>query len=220
MAISSSISRLTSYYLRQGFGATIRRAGVAINRALFANRMVLFYCDLATQANTVTNLPSALEVECVRSLSELGQQDLGKMTSFWSPKQARRNIQERFERGASLWLIKPAGNLAGYGWTLHGSTVEPHYFPLTRNDVHFFDFHVFPQYRGKEMNPILVNHILQNVAVEGASRAFIEAAEWNKPQLSSLRKTPFRRMGWATKSTLFKRTIVCWVEDDPVAQIQ
>ena len=46
MAISSSFSRLTAYYTRHGFVATIRRAGLALKRALFASRMVVFYCDL------------------------------------------------------------------------------------------------------------------------------------------------------------------------------
>ena len=42
------------------------------------------------------------------------------MTSPWNPKQAHRNIRERFEQAASLWLIKSGDKLAGYGWTLQG----------------------------------------------------------------------------------------------------
>ncbi len=33
-------------------------------------------------------------------------------------------------KGALLWLIKSEDGLAGYGWTLQGRTIEPHYFPL------------------------------------------------------------------------------------------
>jgi ribosomal protein S18 acetylase RimI-like enzyme len=97
---------------------------------------------------------------------------------------------------------------------LHGGTVEPHYFPLGWDDVHLFDFHVFPQYRGQGMNPFLVTHILRSLAAEGADRAFIEAAEWNEAQLSSLAKTPFRRLGCARKSTIFGCTIVWWAENE------
>ena len=47
MSISSSISRLTDYYKRNGLRATVRRLGLAAKRALFSSRMVLFYCDLS-----------------------------------------------------------------------------------------------------------------------------------------------------------------------------
>jgi ribosomal protein S18 acetylase RimI-like enzyme len=210
MGIANSISRLTAYYTRHGFGATIRRAGLSLKRALFSSRMVVLYCDLANQTTAPVNIPSSLKVERLRNYAELNPQDLKEMTSFWNPKQAHRNIRERFEQGASLWLIKSGDKLAGYGWTLQGRTVEPYYFPLAPDDVHLFDFHVFPQYRGQGINPFLVTHILGGITVESGGRAFIEAAEWNEAQLSSLRKTQFRRMGCAWKSRVFHRTIVCW----------
>jgi ribosomal protein S18 acetylase RimI-like enzyme len=203
MDFSSSISRFTSYYTRHGFGATIRRARLVVKRALFSNHMVLFYCDLAKQAVASANIPGSLNLERLRSYAEIRSQDLQDMTSFWNPKQAHRNIRERFEQGASLWLIKSGERLAGYGWTMQGGTIEPHYFPLAQNDVHLFDFHVFPQYRGQGINPFLVTHILRSLAGECSGRAFIEAAEWNQAQLSSLTKTPFRRLGLAKKSKPF-----------------
>ena len=42
------------------------------------------------------------------------------------------------------------------------------------------------------------------------ARAFIEAAEWNQAQLSSLARTPFRRLGWARKVTILGRTVSIW----------
>src|SRR5208282_2600936 len=134
------------------------------------------------------------------------------MTSFWNPKLAGRNVEERLGKGASLWLIKSEERLAGYGWTLQGRTMEPYFFPLGKLDVHLFDFHVFSQYRGRGLNPLLVNHILHNLATEGACHAFIEAAEWNQPQLSSLRKTPFQRLGLARSFTIFGHKFISWAE--------
>ncbi|MGB7729604.1 MAG: GNAT family N-acetyltransferase [Candidatus Acidiferrum sp.] len=220
MSISNSISRFTAYYTRHGFRATIRRAGVALKRGLLASRMVLFYCDLGKQTTAPVNIPSSLKAERLRSHAELSPQDLQEMTSFWNPKQAHKNIRERFEQGASLWLIKSGDKLAGYGWTLQGRTIEPHYFPLAQDDVHLFDFYVFPEYRGRGINPFLVNHILRSLGSKCAGRAFIEAAEWNEAQLSSLRKTAFRPVGWARKSAIFHRTLVCWAQKDAVEGVQ
>jgi len=210
MAISTAVSRFTGYYRRKGFGATLRRAGVAVKRSLFSSRSVLFYCDLATQAAPPQDLPGFLKVERKRSFAELKGEDLQEMTSFWNPKLARQNMEERFELGASLWLIKSRDKLAGYGWTLQGRTVEPHYFPLGQDDVQFLDFHVFPKFRGRAMDWFLMTQILHRLAAEGLGRAFGEAGEWNQASLSSFKMTPFRRLGVARKLTVFGRTVVWW----------
>jgi ribosomal protein S18 acetylase RimI-like enzyme len=217
MAISSSVSRLTAYFGRHGFWATVRRAVIAGKRAVFSNRMVLLYCDLSAQSS-LADLPNSLTVERYRTQTDVSLSDLEQISSFWNPLLSKRNIKKRFEQGGSLWLIKSEGQLAGYGWTLRGHTIEPHYFRLGPDDVHLFDFQVFPQYRGRGMNPLLVGYILRSLPVECCRRAFIEAAEWNRPQLASLRNTPFRRLGLARKFTVLRRTIVCWDDNEAVEQ--
>lgn len=218
MSISSSISRFTVYLKRNGLRATASRVSLAARRALLSNRAALFYCDLSTQSLRATELPSFLKVERCTKQADLSPQDLQEITSFWNPALAQRNLKERFGLGASLWLIKVEDQLAGYGWTLQGRTVEPHYFRLGPGDVHLFDFHVFPQYRGRGLNPLLVNHILRNLAAETSGRVFIEAAEWNQSQLSSLKKTPFRYLGLASKATILGRTFVCWRRDGALGE--
>lgn len=220
MGISTSISRIASYYKRNGFGATCRRASLALGRTLFSNRMVLFYCDLSRRSLVPTDLPSSLNVERKRNETEVSPLDRAEMINFWNSKLADLSIKERFGRGASLWIIKSWGRMAGYGWTLQGRTIEPHYYRLGPDDVHLFDFYVFPEYRGQGINPLLVSEILRNLTAEGLGRAFIEAAEWNHSQLVSLGKTSFQRLGRASKSTILRRTIICWDESDTAQQEQ
>ena len=211
--ISRFCRRIFDYYRRQGSIATVRRAVVGMRRTLFSSHMVLFYCDLgeATSASTVPL--DRVQVERKTNLSALSPEDLHAVTNFWSQALALQNITERFDKGALLWLIKTDGTLAGYGWTLKGGTMEPHFFPLSQHDVHLFDFHVFPQFRGRGLNPFLVKYRLRKLAPEGACRAFIEAAEWNHAQLSSLEKTPFHRLGRARKWLLFGCTTVSWADN-------
>lgn len=204
--------RFRSYQRRHGLAATVRRGGLALRRALFARRMVVFYCDLAKQNLREVAVPSHLKIGRLVAESEVSKLDFDAMCSFWNPKLAQHNIKERFAKGASLWLIKSESSLAGYGWTLQGRTIEPYFFPLGADDVHLFDFQVFPQFRGRGLNPILVGHILRSLARDCSGRAFIEAAEWNEAQLSSLRKTPFRRLGMAGSATLLGRKFTSWAE--------
>lgn len=220
MGIANSISRLTAYFTRHGLGATIRRVGLALKRALFASRMVVFYCDLAKQSAAPVNIPNSLKVERLRSYAELTPQDLQEMTSFWNPKQAHRNIRERFEEGASLWLIKSGERLAGYGWTLQGRTIAPYYFLLGEDDVQFFDFYVFPKFRGRAMHWLLTVYILQALSTEGLARAFADTGEWNQAQLSSFKMTPFRRLGLVRSLTILGRTFTCWIETETMPQTE
>ena len=212
MSVSDSISRLAIYYKRNGCRETCRRAARALSRTLFSNRMVLFHCDLSTLSSSATELPRYVRVERKKNEADVRPQDLQEIVLGGNSNKAGRAIRERFEQGASLWMIKSEGLLAGYGWTLKGRTIEPHYFRLGQDDVHLFDFYVFPPFRGRRLNPLLVTEILRELASECGGRAFIEAAEWNHPQLASLRKTSFRCIGCARKLRICRSTIVCWDE--------
>ena len=177
--------------------------------------MVLFYYDLPTAPVTAStsDSPNHLRVERKQSQEEIGQKDLQRILDFWNPRLAWRSLVERFNEGATLWLIRSEGQLAGYGWTLTGRTMRPHFIPLGANDVHLFDFLVYPEYRGRRINPSLVTHILDQLSREGRSRAYIEVAEWNDAELTSLRRTVFHFFGVARKMSLFKWTIVEWGRD-------
>jgi ribosomal protein S18 acetylase RimI-like enzyme len=214
MAIPASISRLVSFYQRNGFASTSRRLALALKRSLSSNRMVVFYCDLGKQTIAPPKMPASLLVERLRSYAEISPQDLQELTSFWNPRQAHRNISERFEKGASLWLIKSGDTLAGFSWTLRGRTIAHYYFPMAQDDVQLFDFYVFPKFRGRAILWFLITLILTNLKEEGACRVFGDVAEWNQASLSFYRTIPFRRLGVARSITVFGRTFVSWTEKE------
>jgi ribosomal protein S18 acetylase RimI-like enzyme len=210
MEIAALTSRFAAYYSRHGLRATTRRAGLALRRALFFNRQVIFYCDLASQASPQEPLPSLLKVEKKSGFDELSSQELHELIEFWNPKLARGRMEERFAKAASLWLIKSNETLAGYGWTLRGSSIAGYYFPMGERDVQFFDFHIFPKFRGRAIDWFLMTHILQRLATEGGGRAFAEAAEWNRASLSSLASTVFHPLGSVRHLTVFGYDFVNW----------
>src|ERR1700722_3412082 len=95
MSIFSSASRVSDYFKRNGWWATIRRVGLAVQRVLFSSRMVLFYCDLSALESPAA-LPDFLSVERHRNQADLSPQDLQEITSFWNAELAHRRIKERF----------------------------------------------------------------------------------------------------------------------------
>lgn len=173
--------------------------------------MVLFSCNLPVAEGAAA--PGVVERK--DSLAELGAEDLNKLLSHWNPTAMRKLMEERFAAGARLWLLRWNSSFAAYGWTLAGKTMDPHFFPLGPGDVHFFDFLVFPEFRGRGLNPSLVNQMLAKAGEEAMKRAYIEAAAWNMPQLSSLKKTPFKPFATARKLRFGRSTLVFWGRTAP-----
>ena len=204
MSLPSLIRRLRSYYRTHGTQATLRRGSLALQRAVSSGKMVLFFCDLPVTGATSTT--GTLERK--KNQESLSAEDLARLLSHWNPDAMRRLVAERFAANAELWLLREQGTIAACGWTLKEKTMEPHYFPLQPGDVHLFDFFVFPEFRGRGLNPALVGQILAALGGEGLKRALIEAAAWNQAQLASLKKTPFQQLGVARKSIFGKPTVV------------
>jgi GNAT superfamily N-acetyltransferase len=214
MSLPDFINRPWQFVRRHGLRATLNRLGTSAKRVRTGNWHILFVCDLgqyqpSAQSSAAGDLKNA-RVERKNSESELSSEDLSRISSIWNPAIARRQLAERFAQGASLWLFKLDDHLAAFGWTIIGQTMERHFHPLGKNDAHLFDYFVFPEYRGRRINPALVNHVLSALATGRRNHAFIEAAEWNVAQLSSLGKTPFRPFGRAWKGGFFGKTFVLW----------
>jgi len=218
MHLQDLANRFVEYKRRHGMRSALRRAFLSVRRILAGNRMVLFYCDLNSWKSSAPDAGNPLTVERITGKQTVAARDLMQIVNFWNPQIMQRLITERFARGAALWLAKSGSELAGYGWTLNGSTIEPYFFPLEPEDVHLFDFFVFPEYRGQRVNRSLVLKILEMLAAERKGHAYIEVAEWNTSQLKSLSRMPFQKLGCARKFRVFGRTLTMWSEGRPPGQ--
>jgi GNAT superfamily N-acetyltransferase len=199
VTLPSSIGRFRHYYRTHGAQATLQRLKVALQRFGSAKQFVLYSCDLP-----VFDQPQAIgTLHRKKSAETMTAEESERIISHWNPDAMRKLMAERFAAGAELWLLHWNAAVAAYGWTLKEKTMEPHFFPLKPGDVHLFDFFVFPEFRGRNLNPSLVTQILEEVGREGSKRALIEAAVWNKAQHASLAKTPFRKIGAATRKVIF-----------------
>jgi len=203
------LGRIWLFSRRHGVRATLNRVGVGLRRWRSGRWMALFYCDLARDIPEPL-LQTASRLVRVSSVSFLTEADHQRMLESGYPPAIEADMAKRFARGTTLWILQLNGRIGGYGWTLTGGTMETHFHPLGATDVHLFDFYVFPEFRGRRLNPTLVGCILRELSATQRGRAFIECAVWNEPQLRSLARTPFQRFGTAAKYSFPGRTIVCW----------
>lgn len=170
--------------------------------------MVLFSCTLPVDELNTHQIKDIL-ISRVDEV-DLSQSDFARLINVWNRDTRARQINERFESGARLWLAKIDGQLTGYGWTIQGRTIKTHFFPLQKGDIHLFDFYVFPQWRGRGVNVALVKEVLRRSSEEQVHCAHIECAAWNSSQLRSLDKTAFRKYAESTKITIVARPVVIW----------
>ena len=209
----SAIKRVSQFYRQHGFIGTVRRFGTAFRRLAYAGKNIVFVCELPATIKAEKISEGTLERKTAET--ELTPADVERIISPADSAASRRRMTERFAAQAELWLIRCQGVVAAFGWTIKGRTMEPHFVKVSANDWHLFDFFVFPEFRGRGLNPALVVQILQTLSHDNRGRAFIEAAAWNTPQLASLKKTPFRKLGAARKLQLGKTTKVFWSQREP-----
>jgi Acetyltransferase (GNAT) family len=219
---SDSISRLATYYKRHGLRGSLARAVLFVRRSLSSSRMVIFYWDLTKGSDPAVSaaLPDNVSVERKASREQIEPSDWQQMVNFWNPTLCAQQFSERLQKGASLWLIRANGRLAGYGWSIVGHTLEPYYYPLVADDVYIYDFLVFPECRGQQVVSSAITLVLKDLANRRKERAHFEVAVWNLASLSATGKVGFPRhqIGVARKTSLFGRTFVEWTSLPEVAR--
>ena len=195
------------YFQKHGFGRTARRLYEQLYRRAFANREIVYWMDLSS-APVLTHSDCAPHV--ILSISDPAHlpEDLqARLAEQYPAHIVSRTIAARFEEGATLWCLLERTEPLGYTWTITGRTLKPYYFPLTAVDVHVFDDFVFPAYRGRRLNAILLTHMLATLKQAGLQRAYIETAEWNTAEQRSLEGIGFHRLGYADKRRRDGKTI-------------
>ena len=149
-------------------------------------------------------------IECNKIETDISEEDKKIMELFLYKEIFQDQLKVRFSKGAFIWLVKQDSSLAGFVWSIVQTTVEPYFFPLTKKDVHIFDNVIFPEYRGRGINTILINHVLFELKRMGFVRAFIETHTWNTSEIKSLIKTHFYRLAEARKFHFWGWCLSTW----------
>jgi GNAT superfamily N-acetyltransferase len=204
----SLFQRIALFYCRRGLLSTLARCITAVYRCFYFGRMILFSCPLPVAGIRISD-----KVDFERTTEAcLSKDDYAAILDIGNVGERSRDITNRFELGSELWLAKSSGRVAGFGWTIVGKTVAPHYFVFGVDEVHLFDFHVFPEFRGRGINVALIEKILITLSTQRLNWAHIECAAWNHSQVRSLSKTPFRKQAEVIRITFFGYSTVIWLK--------
>lgn len=210
MAKDFLIFRLRCYFRENGLVRTIGRSFELLWQSTFRKRRFLYYVDLPKLPDEQFKLREDLTVECKKGEDEISEEELNTLIFYRRERIIKRQLKDRFSKGASLWLIKLNAQVVGIVWSVREATIEPYYFPLTSSDVHLFDNEVFHDYCGRGINSQLINYVLFALKKQGMVRAYIETAVRNVREIRSLAKTYFRNYGSAIGLHIFGHNISFW----------
>jgi len=188
----------------------IRRCFEMLWQKTFRRQFVIFVAELTKLNHEEIVMPQNFIVECRKNDGEVTKAELETLMYYGGEQIIRYELEERFNKGAYLWLMKVDGEAVGMVWTIRQRTLKPYYWPMTSNDVHCFDNEVFRDYRGRGINSFLINYVVLKLKRKGFIRAFIETSKDNKPEIISLSKTFFAELGRATRLNLLGYNIIIW----------
>ena len=115
-----SLKRLISYYSQYGFLKTVKRIIRTLDRLFRHNESMLFFADIADLKNNTIELPIQFTVEKITKKEELASKDLERILTYSHSGIIDHKMNERFMKGAVLWIFKTKGNMAGFEWSIRG----------------------------------------------------------------------------------------------------
>ncbi|NIQ15925.1 MAG: GNAT family N-acetyltransferase, partial [Candidatus Dadabacteria bacterium] len=198
MPIDHKFIRIKRFYDENGLLKTVRQFFSVAIRDIFKNRFIIFYAEL-TQMTDDFILPDENTVVCRSKEEELSEQEMNSLYFHRGREIISYQLGKRFKEGAIIWFIKMNETPLGFIWSIRQKTIQPYFFPMCKNDVHLFDNEIFKEYRGKGINRLLIGSTLFELKRRGMVRAFIETGIWNKPEIRSLAKTEFNKLGMGSK---------------------
>jgi GNAT superfamily N-acetyltransferase len=180
-----------------------------LKQSLFQDYTIVLYADL-NHGLAIPNLDACFSLESIGGIAGFSEKDVLRINEEFSAEKYFIDASKCFEKGAILWLLRSESKICGSLWSIRGRMVEPYYIPLTTNDIVIFDTFTFPDQRGKNINSILINHVMVRLRDQGATRVFGHVKIWNKPSIRALEKTPYRQLGLARKFHILGRDITIW----------
>ena len=212
------MTRLIQYYRTNGLVGSFKRIQERIWIDYFCRNEVLYSVDLQHAHIPVPEIPPQYTVVERISQDEITNTELETFLHYREEKWVKPHHKERFEKGATLWIVNSGGKPCGFVWSVKGRTIGSHYFIFTENDTHLFDNEIFHDFRGQGINTYLLLSVLHRLKAGGTDRVHIETKVKNVPERFSLRKTPFIPYAVASKVRIPGHSIVCWrgydVRDD------
>jgi len=205
------LERMVRFFKTHGFGGGIKRVFIKIWHCICAKPDVIYFADLPLLSPKV-QLAEMCQVVERRSYDSMENCELDALCNYMGRSITMYQLKERFSKGAIIWLLKKGDDCLGMVWTITGNTIEPFYYFMGKEDVHFFNNEIFSPYRGQGFNHGLIEYVILALKERRYIRAYIETNKRNVREQRSLKRTSFQVVGLAKKMKWFGKHLTVWGE--------
>jgi len=212
MKFNHLVRRLVRSIKTKGMLFTMKRIFIISKRNLFQNRSIIYCADLNSLEYDKVELPKNYCIEVICKEEELSKNKLYQLSKYRPKETLKLQFQERFHKGAVLWLMMISDIVVGFHWSVTGQPIKQYFFSFPCKDTLLFDSEIFTEFRGRGLNPLLIDYIMCNLKKQGVSRVYIDIRMWNAANIRSITKTRFKKIGVAKKIVVLGKVFVIWYE--------
>ncbi len=109
----------------------------------------------------------------------------------------RRYVQYHFDSGGKLFLALNEGKLAHVCWLFYSPGFEGQWahIHLKKDEAHIASAHTESEFRGQNIYPAVLQHILKYVAEKNIRRVYITSSPKNIASVRGIEKAGFSKIG-------------------------
>jgi hypothetical protein len=122
-----------------GFIATFDIVIQSILNRYFYITYVVYYADLTNLKFNGNTLKDNMSLFCRKNKDDIQSDEFIKLIGIRGIKLVEQQLQERFASGSKLWFLKSNNEILAFRWTINNNTIESHFFPISKSDIHLFD---------------------------------------------------------------------------------
>ena len=205
------IRKFSWYYNKHGLLILIARGfRNRLWRRFINSREVVFVAELQNLNTIKYSCPDNLIVEPYNVVKDIPQKLIKQLLDIECEEILFPFLEKNFRLGATFWLGRIDNKVVGYQWSLIGGFNGFYSLPVKPDEAIIFSTQIFPEVRGKQINPALTEMIFKKLKHIGLTRVYIKVNVWNKANLRSLSKTNCRSLGTVRTIKLFNKYITIW----------
>lgn len=211
-----SVSKVKSYWKKYGTLGLAKKVVLRACSPFFSYNPLNFY-GMAGLPQTQLKPRCPLEI-CRGSPEDIDLME--DMLSYMNEATVRKQIREYFDNGGELFLAFSGGKLVHIAW-LHycagTDKVYPH-VKIDKDEAFIGRCDTHPAFRGKNIYPVVLQHIVRYAATKNKHRCFITTAPTLVASIRGIEKAGFSFVGKLRRFQLFGKIFNNqWVSSDTIS---
>lgn len=183
----------------------IKKAVKRVCSFVFWRRTLYFY--------GISGVPqTVLEPRCPLEIRKGSTEDVGLIVDMLKDRDesaVRRRVKFLFDNGGEMFLAFNEGRLAHISWLLYHPGIGESYFnvKLKPDEAYISSVYTPPEFRGRNIYPVVLQHIMRYVAEKNKKRCFITTGPTHVASIKGIEKAGFSFAGKLRMFRLFGKML-------------